>query len=71
MDIKPENVLIDHKCYFRLCDFGLSEFVRENKLQQITGTYGHQAPELFLNDKPKKNKVSFMTDFYSVGVICY
>ena len=44
MDIKPENILIDSHCYFRLCDFGLSEFIRKNKFQQITGTYGYQPP---------------------------
>jgi p70 ribosomal S6 kinase/serum/glucocorticoid-regulated kinase 2 len=47
LDIKPENMLIDDKGYFRLCDFNLShDFSHNNKKIKLSGvgTYGYQAP---------------------------
>ncbi|CAL4115393.1 unnamed protein product, partial [Meganyctiphanes norvegica] len=69
LDMKPENIL----CLSRegnrvkICDFGLArKFDPKKKLQVLFGTPEFVAPEV-VNFEP----ISFGTDMWSVGVICY
>ncbi|KAK3858622.1 hypothetical protein Pcinc_035181, partial [Petrolisthes cinctipes] len=69
LDMKPENIL----CLSRegnrvkICDFGLARrYDPRKKLQVLFGTPEFVAPEV-VNFEP----ISFGTDMWSVGVICY
>ncbi|XP_071523850.1 uncharacterized protein [Panulirus ornatus] len=69
LDMKPENIL----CLTRqgnrvkICDFGLARrYDPRKKLQVLFGTPEFVAPEV-VNFEP----ISFGTDLWSVGVICY
>eukprot|EP00835_Amoeboradix_gromovi_P004915 NODE_418_length_8967_cov_0.347429.p1 type:complete len:672 gc:universal NODE_418_length_8967_cov_0.347429:2307-292(-) len=75
-DIKPDNVLIDHKGHCKLTDFGLSQInvsqlkkkksiLRKNQVH-VVGTPDYLAPELLLgytNDGA--------VDWWSLGVVMY
>lgn len=66
-DLKPSNLIVgkDHKIY--VIDFGIAEFAEQQ--QDDTTVFvskAFSAPELY-----HKDKVSFQTDIYSVGAICY
>jgi len=50
-DIKPQNLLLDHRYQLKISDFGLSFLSKEQKdtqglLKSYCGTPGYQAPEL-------------------------
>ena len=66
-DLKPENILFDNKGYAYITDFNIScrkEDINNNN--DISGTPVYMAPEsIFLEEQ------DFMTDFYSIGIICY
>lgn len=47
-DLRPENILIDHKGYLRLIDFGFAK-VCEGKTYTVCGTPEYMAPEMILN----------------------
>ena len=47
-DLHPENLLLDHKGYLRLIDFGFAK-VCEGKTYTLCGTPEYMAPEIFLN----------------------
>ena len=49
-DLRPENILMDHKGYLRLVDFGFSK-VCEGKTFTVCGTPEYMAPEVFLNQE--------------------
>uniref|UniRef100_A0A1E1X9C1 Putative ser/thr protein kinase n=1 Tax=Amblyomma aureolatum TaxID=187763 RepID=A0A1E1X9C1_9ACAR len=69
LDMKPENVLCTTRTgnRIKLIDFGLARFYEpEKKLQVLFGTPEFVAPEVVNFDK-----VSYQTDMWSVGVICY
>ena len=62
-DIKSRNVLIDKHGYLKICDFGLSEHVDDDKHYYV-GTPGYTAPELLL-----KKKHGVEVDYYSLGIL--
>ena len=62
-DIKLENILLDENYNPKLCDFGLSEFNKEN-LTESVGTVNYAAPEI-LEQKPYNG---FKIDIFSLGV---
>jgi len=72
-DLKPNNVLLDHKFCLKITDFGLSHIgsdkvAPKNKRMKTTwvGTKGYRAPELVLNAK-----YSNMCDVFALGVCLF
>lgn len=69
LDMKPENILCVSKTgnRIKLIDFGLARQLNLNEsLRVMFGTPDFAAPEVLAYDI-----VSFATDMWSVGVICY
>ncbi|KFM82696.1 Myosin light chain kinase, smooth muscle, partial [Stegodyphus mimosarum] len=69
LDMKPENILCVTRTgnQIKIIDFGLArKYEPEKKLQVLFGTPEFVAPEVVNFDK-----VSYTTDMWSVGVICY
>jgi serine/threonine protein kinase len=71
-DIKPENILIDRRDRVRLVDFGLARVLGPQAQshpedQQISGTYGYMAPEMFSSPEG----VDHRADIYSSGVVFF
>jgi len=69
LDLKPENILCLTKTgnRIKIIDFGLArKFDPDKKLQVLFGTPEFVAPEVVNFDQ-----ISFATDMWSVGVICY
>ena len=68
-DLKPENILFDKNGYIHIADFGIARMLNnepEEKLIHVSGTPGYMAPETIL-----KEKHSYTSDFFSLGVIMY
>ena len=61
-DLRPENVIIDHKGYLRLIDFGCAK-VCEGKTYTVCGTPEYMAPEIILSQGHGKEG-----DWWSVGL---
>ncbi|XP_076449773.1 uncharacterized protein LOC143286078 isoform X2 [Babylonia areolata] len=69
LDLKPENVLCvaEHSNQIKIIDFGLARFFKPgDSLQVLFGTPEFIAPEVVNYDA-----ISFSTDMWSIGVICY
>ncbi|XP_015910171.1 myosin light chain kinase, smooth muscle [Parasteatoda tepidariorum] len=69
LDMKPENILCMTRTgnQIKIIDFGLArKYDPSKKLQVLFGTPEFVAPEVVNFDK-----VSYTTDMWSVGVICY
>ncbi|XP_073990688.1 uncharacterized protein isoform X2 [Rhodnius prolixus] len=69
LDLKPENILCLTKTgnRIKIIDFGLArKYEPDKKLQVLFGTPEFVAPEVVNFDQ-----ISFATDMWSVGVICY
>ena len=68
-DLKPENILFDKNGYIHIADFGIAKMLNnepEEKLIHLSGTPGYMAPETIF-----KEKHSYTSDFFSLGVIIY
>ena len=68
-DLKPENILFDKNGYIHIADFGIAKMLNnepEEKLIHVSGTPGYMAPETIF-----KEKHSYTSDFFSLGVIMY
>lgn len=65
-DLKPENILVSGNS-IKICDFGFSLNVDENKRSTQCGTPGYFAPEIL----DKKGYQPLISDIWSVGVILY
>ena len=68
-DLKPENILFDKNGYIHLADFGIARLLNnepEEKFIHVSGTPGYMAPETIF-----KEKHSYTSDFFSLGVIMY
>ncbi|CAK82242.1 unnamed protein product (macronuclear) [Paramecium tetraurelia] len=65
-DLKPENLVFDKFGYIRLTDFGMAGIWRPNKLENICGTVGYIAPEMFLY---KQDGIG--VDYFALGVVAY
>ena len=65
-DLKPENLLINEKNIIKLCDFGWSVKLDDNKRTTFCGTVEYMAPEII-----KKEKYDESIDIWSLGVLLY
>ncbi|XP_057508147.1 rust resistance kinase Lr10-like [Actinidia eriantha] len=69
-DIKPHNILLDHKFNPKISDFGLAKLCsKEQSAVSMTaarGTVGYIAPEVFSRNF---GKVSYKSDVYSFGML--
>ncbi|VDK87338.1 unnamed protein product [Dibothriocephalus latus] len=68
LDLKPENILCLTRTGFRIkiIDFGLARELTDQELRVLFGTPEFVAPEVISYDP-----VSYASDMWSVGVICY
>lgn len=62
-DIKPANILIDHRGQVLLSDFGIARLANETSL---SGTPPYMAPEQFL-----RQPIGAFTDIYALGVMIF
>jgi serine/threonine protein kinase len=66
-DIKPENLIFDENGYLNLGDFGISKKMKKNvEIKDRSGTPGYLSPELI-----QKKKQSFVSDYFSLGIVVY
>ena len=65
-DLKPENLLINEKNIIKLCDFGWSVKLKDNKRTTFCGTVEYMAPEII-----KKQEYDETIDVWSLGVLLY
>ncbi|OMJ84107.1 hypothetical protein SteCoe_14860 [Stentor coeruleus] len=67
-DIKPENLLVDKGNALKLCDFGLSNFLRDGEfLKTSCGSPNYASPEVISGEKYCGPQV----DVWSMGVVLY
>ncbi|KAI1291897.1 Serine/threonine-protein kinase mos [Halotydeus destructor] len=70
MDLKPSNVMLDDYLNCKLIDFGCSRKLQLNhdhkECNQLIGTVGFTAPELFKGRPP-----SYQCDIYSFGIMMW
>ena len=65
-DLKPENLLINHNNILKLCDFGWSVYLNNNKRITFCGTVEYMAPEIVKNES-----YDYSIDVWSLGVLLY
>ena len=68
-DLKPENILFDKNGYIHITDFGIAKQLGnepEEHVIHVSGSPGYMSPEAMF-----KEKHSYVSDFFSLGVICY
>ena len=65
-DLKPENLLINENHILKLCDFGWSVKLNNDKRTTFCGTVEYMAPEII-----KKQKYDESIDVWSLGVLLY
>ncbi|KAI3984535.1 hypothetical protein MKX01_040412 [Papaver californicum] len=69
LDVKPENILLDHNFRALVADFGLSRLMGKDESRIYTtlrGTRGYLAPEWLL-----QNGISEKSDIYSYGMVLF
>ncbi|MCL7025567.1 hypothetical protein MKW94_019438 [Papaver nudicaule] len=69
LDVKPENILLDHNFRALVADFGLAKLMGKDESRIYTtlrGTRGYLAPEWLL-----QNGISEKSDIYSYGMVLF
>lgn len=64
-DLKPENMLIDHRGHVRITDFGFAKRV-DDKTWTMCGTPEYLAPEIIVN-----KGYGHAVDWWAVGILTY
>lgn len=70
MDLKPENIMIQHDGHIKLIDFGLSSF---NNIIEIGGTTEYMSPEVLkcLVYETNTNTINEMSDIWCIGILLF
>jgi len=63
-DIKPANIMLDVNGDIKITDFGTATLVNGIGADNVTGTHGYMAPEIY-----QKGEVSSKSDLFAVGVV--
>ncbi|KAK8678151.1 hypothetical protein V6N13_143661 [Hibiscus sabdariffa] len=66
LDVKPQNILLDHAFNAKVSDFGLSKLINRDESQVVTrmrGTLGYLAPEW------QHARITVKADIYSFGIV--
>ncbi len=67
-DIKLDNILIDEYFHCKICDFGVSRYMKPHELvNEQCGTPAYLAPEIVL----EKGYTGFGADIWSLGVLLF
>ena len=67
-DIKLDNILLDDNLCPKICDFGVSWFMKEGKvIKEKCGTPAYLAPEIIKGEGYE----GFKIDIWSLGVLFY
>lgn len=65
-DLKPANILISEQGLVKVIDFGIAQLLGKKNNRKM-GTPAYMSPE----QKESKERLSFSSDIYSLGVITY
>ena len=66
-DVKLDNILLDKDMQVKLCDFGVSRFMTDEKIKERCGTPAYIAPEVISGN----GYSHFQADIWSLGVLLY
>lgn len=68
LDLKPQNILLDHNMIPKITDFGYSRLFGQKETRMYTvnsvGSVGYKAPEFLV-----RGEISARSDIYSLGLI--
>jgi serine/threonine protein kinase len=67
-DLKPENLLIDHKGHVKLADFGFAKILHDDRTYTLCGTPEYLAPEII---KGQKSGYGKCVDWWALGILLY